>query len=64
PLTFPGSNDSTYEPLHAGEHLFARTAQSFAYLRRRIADGDLALPEGARPLYSLGRETSLVGESR
>ncbi|GAA1715019.1 MULTISPECIES: isopenicillin N synthase family dioxygenase [Dietzia] len=64
PLTFPGSNDSTYEPLHAGEHLFAQTAQSFAYLRRRIADGDLALPEGARPLYSLGRETSLVGESR
>lgn len=64
PLTFPGSNDATYEPLHAGEHLFAQTAQSFAYLRRRIAAGEIALPEGARPLYSLGRESALVGESR
>lgn len=64
PLTFPGSNDSAYEPMHSGEHLFAQTAQSFAYLRKRIADGEVALPEGARPLYSLGRETALVGESR
>ncbi|GLB64591.1 2OG-Fe(II) oxygenase [Dietzia sp. NCCP-2495] len=64
PLTVSDSDVARYEPLHAGEHLFAQTAQSFAYLRRRIEAGDLVLPDGARPLYSLGRESSLVGESK
>lgn len=61
PLPELTDGSPAYEPLHAGEHLFAQTAQSFAYLRQRIESGELALPEGARPLYSLGRETSLVG---
>ncbi|WP_062214025.1 isopenicillin N synthase family oxygenase [Streptomyces sp. NBRC 109706] len=43
-------------PLVAGEHLFAQTAQSFRYLRRRLADGSLTLPEDARPLSSFGQE--------
>ncbi|OXS84358.1 MULTISPECIES: isopenicillin N synthase family dioxygenase [Kocuria] len=61
PMGHLGSADADYAPLHAGEHLFAQTAQSFAYLRRRVDAGELALPDGARPLYSLGRETSMVG---
>ncbi|VWX54291.1 isopenicillin N synthase family oxygenase [Novosphingobium sp. 9U] len=32
-----------YAPLHSGEHLFNQTAQTFAYLKRRIADGELVL---------------------
>jgi isopenicillin N synthase-like dioxygenase len=33
--------------LRAGEHLFAQTAQTFAYLRHRIDSGELVLPEGS-----------------
>jgi isopenicillin N synthase-like dioxygenase len=40
----------------AGEHLFAQTAQSFGYLKRRIAAGELALPAGALALSSFGQE--------
>ncbi|CAB3805677.1 Validamycin A dioxygenase [Paraburkholderia ultramafica] len=45
-----------YEPLTAGEHLFAQTAQTFEYLRRRVARGELTLPEGSRTPASFGRE--------
>jgi isopenicillin N synthase-like dioxygenase len=40
----------------AGEHLFAQTAQTFRYLRRRLDDGTLTLPAEARPLASFGRQ--------
>jgi isopenicillin N synthase-like dioxygenase len=33
--------------LRAGEHLFAQTAQTFGYLRRRIDSGELVLPDGS-----------------
>jgi len=39
----------------AGEHLFAQTAQSFGYLKRRLASGDLALPDGSLALSSSAR---------
>lgn len=42
--------------LRAGEHLFAQTAQSFTYLKQRIAAGELALPEGSLALSSFGQE--------
>ncbi|TCN56005.1 isopenicillin N synthase-like dioxygenase [Rhodococcus sp. SMB37] len=53
---FVGEDGPRYDGVRAGEHLFAQTAQSFVYLRRRLADGEIALPDNARPLYSLGRE--------
>ncbi len=40
--------------LVAGEHLFARTAQIFTYLRERMERGELALPESAMGLNSFG----------
>ncbi|HEY1967280.1 MAG TPA: 2-oxoglutarate and iron-dependent oxygenase domain-containing protein [Pseudonocardia sp.] len=43
-------------PVVAGEHLFAQTAQSFGYLKRRIAAGELRLPDGALALSSFGQE--------
>lgn len=46
-----------YAPLKGGDHLFNQTAQTFAYLRRRIADGTLVL-SGALPLDSFGPESS------
>ena len=42
--------------LRAGEHLFAQTAQSFAYLRRRIESGELVLPEGSLRLNQFGQQ--------
>ncbi len=33
-----------YPPLVAGDHLFAQTARTFSYLKRRIESGELALP--------------------
>lgn len=45
-----------YPPLVAGEHLFAQTAQSFTYLKRRLASGELHLPSGSRSLSSFGHQ--------
>lgn len=42
--------------IRAGEHLFAQTAQSFGYLKRRIESGELVLPDGALALSSFGQE--------
>jgi hypothetical protein len=39
-----------------GEHLFNQTAQTFAYLKRRIASGELVLAD-AVPLDSFGLRT-------
>jgi isopenicillin N synthase-like dioxygenase len=44
-----------FEPIRAGEHLFAQTVQSFTYLRERLARGEIALPENAKALSSFGQ---------
>jgi isopenicillin N synthase-like dioxygenase len=40
----------------AGEHLFAQTAQTFTYLKERLARGELMLPRNAAGLSSFGQE--------
>ncbi len=45
--------------LKAGEHLFAQTMQSFAYLKERRARGEIVLPDGSAPLSSFGQEARL-----
>lgn len=42
--------------LCVGEHLFAQTAQTFTYLKKRVAAGELALPDGSMGLSSFGQE--------
>jgi isopenicillin N synthase-like dioxygenase len=50
------SRDTGARPsLRAGEHLFAQTAQTFAYLRARVARGELCLPEGSVSTGSFGQ---------
>lgn len=44
------------QALVAGEHLFAQTAQSFRYLKERLARGEIELPTEAVPLSSFGQE--------
>ena len=43
-----------YAPLKCGEHLYNQTAQTFAYLKRRIASGEIVL-NAAVPLESFGQ---------
>jgi isopenicillin N synthase-like dioxygenase len=43
-------------PLRAGEHLFAQTAQTFAYLRDRVEAGELVLPDGSLETGQFGQQ--------
>jgi isopenicillin N synthase-like dioxygenase len=49
----PGQPDR--RRLSAGEHLFAQTAQSFHYLRTKLEDGTLVLPEGSAGQHEFGQ---------
>ena len=42
--------------LRAGEHLFAQTAQTFAYLRKRVESGELVLPDGSLETGQFGQQ--------
>jgi isopenicillin N synthase-like dioxygenase len=57
PLPQFTSPDATQRPaLKAGEHLFAQTAQTFAYLRNRVDSGELVLPDGSLELNQFGQQ--------
>jgi isopenicillin N synthase-like dioxygenase len=56
-LVQPGS--PARRPLVAGEHLFAQTARTFRYLRKRLEAGELVLPEASLGLSSFGHEARL-----
>jgi isopenicillin N synthase-like dioxygenase len=57
PLPQFASRDGKQRPtLRAGEHLFAQTAQTFAYLRNRVAAGELVLPDGSLETGQFGQE--------
>ncbi|WP_323813602.1 isopenicillin N synthase family dioxygenase [Cellvibrio sp. NN19] len=47
---------SRYEPLACGDHLYAQTMQTFGYLKKRLAAGELKLPKGAKDLSSFGHK--------
>jgi isopenicillin N synthase-like dioxygenase len=47
---------TTRAALVAGEHLFAQTAQTFAYLRSRLESGDLVLPDGSLETGTFGQQ--------
>lgn len=44
-----------YQPLKAGDHLLAQTMQTFQYLKRRLASGEMKMPEQALTVGSLGQ---------
>jgi isopenicillin N synthase-like dioxygenase len=49
-----------YSPVLVGEHLFAQTMQSFQYLKKRLENGELALPSASLPLSSFGQHARHV----
>jgi isopenicillin N synthase-like dioxygenase len=53
---------SAYASLVAGEHLFAQTVQTFAYLKERLARGEIALPQNAQPLGSFARTDEVLSD--
>lgn len=57
PALVSPATQSKYAPVVCGEHLYAQTLQTFAYLKQRLADGTLKLPEGAHSLSSFGRKS-------
>ncbi|MGE8496353.1 MAG: isopenicillin N synthase family dioxygenase [Pseudomonas sp.] len=50
----PPRGARAYPPVICGDHLFAQTAQTFRYLRQRLEDGTLQLPDGSLGLSSFG----------
>jgi isopenicillin N synthase-like dioxygenase len=54
PELVPAGTSSKYAPVVCGEHLYAQTLQTFAYLKQRLADGSLSLPQGSHALSSFG----------
>ena len=50
------SSPPRYQPLVAGEHLFAQTAQTFRHLKEKVERGELVLPDGSRGLNSFGQQ--------
>ena len=57
PLPQFASRDGKQRPaLRAGEHLFAQTAQTFAYLRDRVEAGELLLPDGSQEIGQFGQQ--------
>lgn len=56
-LLEPGTH-SRYVPVRCGEHLYAQTLQTFSYLKKRLASGELQLPEGAKGLSSFGYQNT------
>lgn len=58
---FVGPDDSVRPPVVAGEHIWAQTIQTFTYLQRRLARGEIALPDGSYGLAAFGQEAALPG---
>jgi len=52
-----------FEPIKAGEHLFAQTAQTFEYLKTAVARGEIRLPETAHALSAFGQEAKAKGRT-
>jgi isopenicillin N synthase-like dioxygenase len=55
PELVPADGTSKYEPLIAGDHLYAQTAQSFTYLIEKLARKEITLPDNAKGLSSFGQ---------
>lgn len=57
PALLSGDQPARYESQICGDHLFAQTAQTFTYLKERVAKGELTLPDGTVGLSSFGHDT-------
>ncbi|AHI23987.1 isopenicillin N synthase family dioxygenase [Komagataeibacter swingsii] len=54
PLPAFANGAQDYETITIGEHMWAQALQTYQYLVRRVADGTLSLPTGARKVATFG----------
>ncbi|MFT8671582.1 isopenicillin N synthase family dioxygenase [Acetobacter orientalis] len=54
PLPAFESNSQEYETITIGEHMWAQALQTYQYLTRRVAAGEISLPQGARKTATFG----------
>ena len=54
PIMNLSAADSASEPIICGDHLLAQTIQTFSYLKKRLAEGEISMPSSARELASFG----------
>jgi len=54
PLPAFDHGDRTYEPMKIGDHMWSQALQTYQYLARKVANGELALPQGARGTATFG----------
>jgi isopenicillin N synthase-like dioxygenase len=50
-------------PLIAGDHLYAQTVQTFHYLQKRLAAGEIVLPSNALALGSFGQQAKQADDA-
>ncbi len=55
PLPAFAEEDSGYEALKIGDHMWSQALQTYQYLVRKVERGELALPSGARGTATFGR---------
>lgn len=56
PQFVKAGEEPRFKPLVSGDHLLAQTAQTFAYMKARLADGSFTLPASSLALSSFGQE--------
>ncbi|MEM9222800.1 MAG: 2-oxoglutarate and iron-dependent oxygenase domain-containing protein [Pseudomonadota bacterium] len=64
PAFVTAERPAAFHPLVAGEHLFAQTAQTFTYLKDRVASGELRLPDQRVELSSFGQEARMAAGNK
>ncbi|MFM2482110.1 isopenicillin N synthase family dioxygenase [Celerinatantimonas sp. YJH-8] len=51
----PGNKADQYGPIICGDHLYSQTIHTFQYLQKRLQDGDITLPQSAKPIATFGQ---------
>jgi isopenicillin N synthase-like dioxygenase len=54
PLPSFAQAGNDYEEIAIGEHMFGQALQTYQYLRKRVENGEIMLPEKARKPSSFG----------
>ena len=54
-------NQNRYTAINCGEHLYAQTIQTFQYLKTKLEQGEIHMPEGSKGLSSFGYHSGAQG---
>lgn len=48
------NSEQEYEAISIGDHMYSQALQTYSYLRKKVADGELSLPEKTRGVATFG----------